>query len=90
MALSIKIYNSNGGIVICFQYSFVAIKIQPKLRYCIFSGIFDLNLPIQWLLILGCSLNLDITFTNLNVLCYTHPSLYRRLECIFTKKVKYL
>jgi len=86
VALSIKIYNSNGGIVICFQYSFVAIKIQHKLRYYILLGIFDLNLPIQWLLILGCSLNLDITFTNLNVLCYTYPSLCRRLNVFSPRK----
>jgi hypothetical protein len=62
-------------------------KIPPKLRYYIWSGILDLNLPIQWLLILLCTLNLDITFTNLNVLCYTYLSLSRRLECIFIKKV---
>ncbi len=45
-----------------FPYSFVAIKFTAKLRYCILLGIFGLNLPIQWLLILGCT-------TNLNALC---------------------
>ncbi len=52
-------------------------------------GIFSSNLPIQWLLILRCTLNVGITFTNLNVLCNTYPSQCRRLEFILAKKLKY-
>jgi len=46
-----------GALVIFFPYSFVAIKFTAELRYCILLGIFGLNLPIQWLLILGCTTN---------------------------------
>jgi hypothetical protein len=66
VALPIKNCKSNGCTIFCFQYSFVAIKITSKLRYYILLGILCLNLPIQWLLILGCTLNVSITFTNLN------------------------
>ncbi len=84
-----KNYNSNRGIVICFQYSIVAIKITSELKYYIFLGIFSLNLPIQWLLIFRCTLNVGITFKNLNVLCNTYPSQCRTPEFILFKKVKY-
>jgi len=88
VALPIKNCYSNGCIIICFQWSFVAIKIRFKLRYYNLLGILGLNLPIQWLLILGCTLNVSIKFTNLNVWCNTYLSLCRRLEFNLAKKVK--
>ncbi len=72
VALSIKTQNSNGVIVIYFPYSFRANKFTFKLRYCIFLGYLQFKLTnIMVKLILGCTLNVNITFMDMNVSCNT-------------------
>jgi hypothetical protein len=60
-----------GVFKFVFHIHLLQLCLNSNLKYYILLCILDLNLPIQWLLSLGCTLNVGIVFMDLNALCNT-------------------